>query len=167
MLSMAGTRQPRSDYPWIIEEDRTFYINPSCTPTPRRRACPPQPAGSSDLWTNFHTSYMASWRRAAPVRFLRSGQSVVVQLWCAIGKRCLPACPQQSRWIPQVYLDPTKRYYISACPATPPTRSRTGRLFGNATPSCGTAMGGAPIGLRACSGSVVLDRYHGRLPATV
>jgi hypothetical protein len=51
-----------SDYRWIIEEDRTFYVNPNCTTnsnTPIAGCAPP--AGTSvplTFGTNFHTSYM-------------------------------------------------------------------------------------------------------------
>src|SRR6267143_3944507 len=51
-----------SDYRWIIEEDRTFYVNPNCTTnsTTLIAGCTP-PAGTSvpmTFGTNFHTSYM-------------------------------------------------------------------------------------------------------------
>ncbi len=54
-----------SDYRWIIEEDRTFYVNPACTQNPPPSGCPT--AGISGqgttgivptLGVNFHTSYM-------------------------------------------------------------------------------------------------------------
>ena len=46
------------DYRWIIEEDRTFQIDPACqvNSNPRPSSCPPLPAPS--LGTNFHTSHM-------------------------------------------------------------------------------------------------------------
>ncbi len=51
-----------SDYRWIIEEDRTFYVNPNCTTNSSLAitGCTP-PAGTSvpmTFGTNFHTSYM-------------------------------------------------------------------------------------------------------------
>src|SRR2546430_3901960 len=51
-----------SDYRWIIEEDRTFYVNPNCTTNSSVAiaGCTP-PAGTSvpmTFGTNFHTSYM-------------------------------------------------------------------------------------------------------------
>jgi hypothetical protein len=51
-----------TDYRWIIEEDRTFYVNPNCTTNSVAliAGCTP-PAGTSvpmTFGTNFHTSYM-------------------------------------------------------------------------------------------------------------
>jgi hypothetical protein len=51
-----------TDYRWIIEEDRTFYVNSNCTTnsTTPIAGCAP-PAGTSvplTFGTNFHTSYM-------------------------------------------------------------------------------------------------------------
>src|SRR6202035_2128906 len=51
-----------SDYRWIIEEDRTFYVHPNCTTNSSVAitGCTP-PAGTSvpmTFGTNFHTSYM-------------------------------------------------------------------------------------------------------------
>src|SRR6516165_193715 len=54
-----------TDYRWIIEEDRTFYINPNCTSNPPPAGCPTAgpPTGTVSgivptFGTNFHTSYM-------------------------------------------------------------------------------------------------------------
>jgi len=48
-----------ADYRWIIEEDRTFYINPACTPNPPPAGCPTAGLGIvPTLGVNFHTSYM-------------------------------------------------------------------------------------------------------------
>ena len=48
-----------TDYRWIIEEDRTFYINPNCTANPPPAGCPTTALGIvPTLGTNFHTSYM-------------------------------------------------------------------------------------------------------------
>ena len=55
----AKTGTPITDYRWIIEEDRTFYIDPACqvnSTTNRPASCPKLPVQS--LGTNFHTSYM-------------------------------------------------------------------------------------------------------------
>src|SRR5712691_11166967 len=51
-----------TDYRWIIEEDRSFYVNPNCTTnsTLAIAGCTP-PAGTTvplTFGTNFHTSYM-------------------------------------------------------------------------------------------------------------
>ena len=52
-----------TDYRWVIEEDRTFYINPNCTANPPPAGCPTANitgigAIVPTLGTNFHTSYM-------------------------------------------------------------------------------------------------------------
>jgi hypothetical protein len=47
------------DYRWIIEEDRTFYIDPNCTTNPLPPNCPTTASGIVPTFgTNFHTSYM-------------------------------------------------------------------------------------------------------------
>src|SRR6266853_42746 len=55
-----------TDYRWIIEEDRTFYVNPNCTTNSSVAiaGCPPPTTGPNGtsvpltFGTNFHTSYM-------------------------------------------------------------------------------------------------------------
>src|SRR4029077_1061955 len=48
-----------TDYKWIIEEDRTFYINPNCTSNPPAAGCPSAGSGIVPTFgTNFHTSSM-------------------------------------------------------------------------------------------------------------
>src|SRR6267378_8093654 len=54
-----------SDYRWVIEEDRTFYVNPNCTTNPPAAGCPGATTGGlgttgivPTFGTNFHTSYM-------------------------------------------------------------------------------------------------------------
>ena len=48
-----------SGYRWIIEEDRTFYIDPNCTTNPQPAGCPTFGTGQVPTFgTNFHTSYM-------------------------------------------------------------------------------------------------------------
>jgi hypothetical protein len=52
-----------TDYRWIIEEDKTFYVNPNCTTntTTPAAGCPSQSATngvSPVLGVNFHTDYM-------------------------------------------------------------------------------------------------------------
>src|SRR5579862_54269 len=53
------TKAAISDYRWVIEEDRTFYINPGCTQNPPPAGCPTAASGIvPTLGVNFHTSYM-------------------------------------------------------------------------------------------------------------
>src|SRR5205823_3293832 len=54
-----------TDYRWVIEEDRTFYVNPNCTTNPPPAGCPGATTaglGTTGIvptfGTNFHTSYM-------------------------------------------------------------------------------------------------------------
>src|SRR5262249_46215373 len=49
-----------TDYRWIIEEDRTFFIDPNCQTNPLPAGCPTvTPQGAPAIYgTNFHTSYM-------------------------------------------------------------------------------------------------------------
>jgi len=47
------------DYRWILEEDRTFYVDPKCTTNPPPVGCPSAASGIVPTFgTNFHTSYM-------------------------------------------------------------------------------------------------------------
>src|SRR5207253_545783 len=48
------------DYRWIIEEDRTFYLDPNCQRNPLPAGCTTAtPQGVPSIFgTNFHTSYM-------------------------------------------------------------------------------------------------------------
>src|SRR5205085_8541430 len=54
-----------TDYRWVIEEDRTFYVDPNCTSNPPPAGCPGATTpgiGAAGIvptfGTNFHTSYM-------------------------------------------------------------------------------------------------------------
>ena len=47
------------DYRWIIEEDRTFYVDPNCASNPPPAGCPGASAGIVPTFgTNFATSHM-------------------------------------------------------------------------------------------------------------
>src|SRR5205814_1090991 len=39
-----------SDYRWIIEEDRTFYVDPKCTTNPPPAGCPGRGGGPIQRW---------------------------------------------------------------------------------------------------------------------
>src|SRR5437763_201438 len=54
-----------TDYRWVIEEDRTFYVDPNCTTNPPAAGCPGATTpgvGTTGIvptfGANFHTSYM-------------------------------------------------------------------------------------------------------------
>lgn len=129
-----------NDYRWIIEEDRTFYIDPACqtTSTKRPATCPPLPVPS--LGTNFHTSYMPVVASGCVGQYAcELGQTVYdpasnthKATVCDIGNGiCRIDAAQQMQLDPsQVALDPAKRYYISILPGD------AGNAFTNA--------GGAP-----------------------
>ncbi len=144
-----------SDYRWIIEEDRTFYVNPNCTTnsTTLIAGCTP-PAGTSvpmTFGTNFHTSYMplVAAGCTGPLS-CEGGQTVYdpstgthVNAVCDLGNGvCRPDTSGngQTPVLPgQVHLDPTKHYYFSILPGD------AANPFNTANASSGHGMGGAPI----------------------
>ncbi|MDE2220307.1 MAG: hypothetical protein KGJ52_08020, partial [Gammaproteobacteria bacterium] len=109
------------DYRWIIEEDRTFWVEPRCqvNSTPRPAGCPPLPVQS--LGYNFHTSNMPVIATGCVGKVsCEQGQTILATtaVACDVGDgvcrtdtdRKVPVTPDQ------VYLDPGKRYYISVLP---------------------------------------------------
>jgi len=153
------SKAPIGDYRWIIEEDRTFYINPNNTAnTGGTTATTVVPT----FGTNFHTSYMPLIAAGCtgPLS-CESGQTLGgVNAVCDVGNgSCRTDAAQQATLNPsQVHLDPTKRYYISVLPgdagnpfaagyALPPQCVTDGTPANNSVPSdtCGHGMGGAPI----------------------
>jgi len=137
-----------NDYRWIIEEDRTFYVDPKCTTNPPPTGCPGSTGGLVQTFgTNFHTSYMPVVATGcvgpAGAVACETGQTLLGQpAVCDIGNGvCRTTASQQTPIDPsQVYLDPTKRYYISVLPGDAAIPFQTA----NASP--GHGMGGAPIG---------------------
>ncbi|MFM0228918.1 choice-of-anchor Q domain-containing protein [Paraburkholderia sediminicola] len=115
-----------ADYRWIIEEDRTFQIDPACqvNTTPRPATCPPLPVPS--LGTSFHSSYMPVIAAGCVGAVAcESGQTVFdpasnshLPTVCDIGNgACRTNAAQQVPVDPrQVALDPKKHYYISILP---------------------------------------------------
>jgi len=153
-----------SDYRWIIEEDRTFYINPNNTATTGGTAadCSKTPGCTvpPTFGTNFHTSYMPLVAAGCTGTLSCEGGQTVggVNAVCDVGNGvCRTTAAQQATLDPgQVHLDPNKRYYISVLPGD------AGNPFGqgyagspqcvidisgksNPSPNCGHGMGGAPI----------------------
>jgi hypothetical protein len=142
-----------SDYRWIIEEDRTFYVNPAC-------AVSTSGCGSTiNFGTNFHTSYMPVVATGCTgSQSCEGGQTLQGQpVACDVGNGVCGAPDSgtqgQTPVDPsQVLLDPTKRYYISVLPgdaAQPFIAGYAGApdcsAAGVAAGSCGHGMGGAPI----------------------
>src|SRR5262249_40209320 len=110
-----------TDYRWIIEEDRTFYVDPACTTNPLPAGCPAvTPQGTPAVFgTNFHTSHMplVAAGCTGPVS-CESGQTLQGSpVVCDQGNGvCWPGSQQTAVDPSQVHLDPTKRYYISVLP---------------------------------------------------
>ena len=126
-----------TDYRWIIEEDRTFYVDPNCTINVGATGTPPAgcPSQTSTggvpptFGVNFHTSYMplVAAGCTGPLS-CEGGQTVFdpatgthVLAVCDIGNGvCRPDPSGGNGFAPlstgSVHLDPTKRYYISVLP---------------------------------------------------
>ena len=145
--------KPITDYRWIIEEDRTFYINPNCTTNPLPAGCPGASGGIVPTFgTNFHTSYMPVIATGCTGDLsCESGQSVGgVPAVCDIGNGvCRTDATEESILLPSaVHLDPTKRYYLTVFPGDAANSfENLNGCLSKATPSCGHGMGGAPIGI--------------------
>ena len=114
-----------NDYRWIIEEDRTFYVDPKCQinstdATLRPSTCPPLPVQS--LGYNFHTANMPIIATGCVGTVsCEAGQTLQgANAACDIGNgicRTSATAIQKAELNPnQVYLDPAKRYYISILP---------------------------------------------------
>ena len=152
-VALSGSPQ---DYRWIIEEDRSFYVDPNCTTNPPPAGCPTSASGIVPTFgVNFHTSDMPYVAQGCtgPLS-CESGQTLLgVAAACDQGDGvCRTTASQKTAVLPgQVTLDPTKRYYISVLPgdaANPFTNGNTTASCsaGSAgSSSCGHTMGGAPI----------------------
>jgi hypothetical protein len=159
------------DYRWVIEEDRTFYVDPACTTNPPAAGCPVYGTAGivPTFGANFHTSYMPLVAAGCTgPRACESGQTLGgVNVACDIGNGiCTTDRTQQAMHFPtEAVLDPTKRYYITIFPGDASNsfvngggaavdNGGNGRVFdpsqdctneadtGN---PCGHGMGGAPI----------------------
>src|SRR3989440_448538 len=151
---------PITDYRWIIEEDRTFYVDPKCTANPPPAGCPGATTpgvGTTGIvptfGTNFHTSYMPLVATgcvgpAGTAVACEAGQTIVdpatgnhVPAVCDLGNGvCRTTGTAQTPVTPgQVVLNPAKRYYISVLSGDAAIPFQTA----NARP--GHGMGGAPI----------------------
>src|SRR6266404_3791568 len=111
-----------ADYRWIIEEDRTFFVDPKCQTNPLPAGCPvATPQGTPAIYgTNFHTAYMPVVADGCVGTIsCESGQSVPgTAAACDIGNGgCRTGVSQKDPVDPsQVVLDTTKHYYISVLP---------------------------------------------------
>ncbi|HEX8979149.1 MAG TPA: Ig-like domain-containing protein [Parasulfuritortus sp.] len=145
-----------TDYRWIIEEDRTFPIDPTKTTNTGTGIVP-------TFGTNFHTSYMpvVATGCTGPLS-CESGQTMLdpntglhVPAVCDTADGVCQPGTQEAQLDPgQVALDPTKRYYISVLPGDAAQPFISGNasadcISGSASATnpgaCGHGMGGAPI----------------------
>ncbi len=126
-----------TDYRWIIEEDRTFYIDPTKTTNSGGTSVVPT------FGTNFHTSYMPVIASGCTGTIsCESGQTLLgASAVCDIGNgACRTDANQLTQMLPsQVHLDPNKRYYLSVLPGD------AANPFESANVKKGHGMGGAPI----------------------
>ena len=151
---------PITDYRWVIEEDRTFYVDPNCQTNPPAAGCPTANSGIvPTLGVNFHTSYMPFVAQGCTGSVsCEAGQSVQGNaVVCDVSNgACRPDTTGNGMTAvmpSQVHLDPTKRYYISILPgdaANPFQAGYTGIPCGQpGAPasgcSIGHGMGGAPV----------------------
>jgi hypothetical protein len=167
-----STKAAITDYRWIIEEDRTFYVDPNCTSNPPPAGCPTANIPGLGTTTgivpalglNFHTSYMPYVAQGCTgLKSCEYGQMMVdnnpasptylqhVTAVCDVGDGvCRPdggngTTAGGSTWVDpsQVVLNPTKRYYISVFPG-----DAADPFYGANT--VGHGMAGAPIPALAC-----------------
>ena len=112
-----------ADYRWIIEEDRTFWVDPKCQvnsadPAVRPASCPPLPVES--LGYNFHSANMPVVATGCVGTVsCQSGQKLQGQnAVCDVGNGvCRTDASQRTPVSPgDVHLDPNKRYFISILP---------------------------------------------------
>ena len=144
-----------TDYRWVIEEDRTFYIDPANTTNRGGTTIVPT------FGTNFHTSYMPLVAQGCTGDLsCESGQTVLdptsgshVAAVCDYGNGvCHADATELTKTDPKdVVLDSTKRYYISVLPGDAATPFNTGNDQG------GHGMGGAPIAVGQLSATIVVQ----------
>jgi hypothetical protein len=166
------------DYRWVIEEDKTFHIDPNCSTNPPAAGCPTAALGIvPTLGTNFHTSHMpyvaqgCTGSKSCEVGQTVLGQAAICDLGnggCRTGAQAISiSYPDGSSGAGKMYatpadvlLDPTKRYYISILPGDAANPFTSGYAGGgcqngsaNAAPgaTCGHGMGGAPIPSLTCT----------------
>src|SRR6266446_5354536 len=156
------------DYRWVIEEDRTFYVDPKCTTNPPPVGCPGGPGATTGtpgivptFGTNFHTSYMPLIASGCtgPLS-CESGQTIFdpasgthVNAVCDLGNGvCRPGNAFAVTMPGGVHLDPAKRSYLTVLPgdaADPFEGNPVGHGMGGAPVLC-TVPAGSPAGT-ACS----------------
>jgi hypothetical protein len=119
------TGLPVTDYRWIIEEDRTFWIDPKCQVNStgtrldsRGLPCPALPVES--LGYNFHSAHMPLVAQGCVGTVsCEAGQKLQgADAVCDVGNgACRTGATQKSPVsLADVHLDPNKRYFVSVLP---------------------------------------------------
>src|SRR5436853_2748805 len=147
-----------ADYRWIIEEDRTFYVNPNCTANPPAAGCPGATTaglGTTGIvptfGTNFHTSYMPLIAAGCTGQLsCEGGQTIFdpttgthINAVCDLGNGvCRPDTSSTtpgggsgfaSHMPGAAHLDPTKRYYLTIFPGDAGNPFANGNLSNDCT----------------------------------
>ncbi len=149
------------DYRWIIEEDRTFFIDPTCSlnlnpgGTSTGNCKPVTPEGAPPFFgTNFHTSHMPIMATGCTGQLSCESLQTLggVPAVCDVGNGACRVgsalAGLQTTDPTMVHLDPSKRYYISVLPgdaAQPFISGFGGQPDCTAAGHCGHGMGGAQI----------------------
>lgn len=144
-----------SDYRWIIEEDRTVWIDPN-----KESAAGAPPVRNVAI--NFHTSHMPVVAQGCVGSVsCETGQTLLGQpAVCDVGNGiCRTDATARTPITPdQVHLDPLKRYYISILPGDGSNPIIEGAAVG--AEGVGHAMGGAQI----AAGQKAVDIYVQETP---
>jgi hypothetical protein len=151
------------DYRWIIEEDKTFYVDPNCTKNSSiapGSGCPnvvPDPTGQTGKTTiptfgvNFHTSHMEQVAMGCTgLLSCESGQTVFnpatgthVKTVCDLGDGACDMTGARTHWTEvnpsQAVLDPNRRYYITIFPGDAANPFNTGNVGNGCTPTATTS----------------------------
>jgi hypothetical protein len=135
-----------SDYRWIIEEDKTFYVDPNCTTNSATQpaGCPAAASNGTVpiLGVNFSTSHLEFVAQGCtgPLSCEYGQKLQGVNTVCDVGNGACRAGTQKQAVLPSaVVLDPNRRYYISVLPGDAANPFESGNASG------GHAMTGAPI----------------------
>jgi Bacterial cadherin-like domain len=165
VLDGADKVTPITDYRWVIEEDRTFFVDPNCTQNPLPASCAYMQATANgnpiNFGTNFHTSWMPMIATGCTGPLSCEGGQTQggAPVACDQGNgACRTGVSQFNATFPKdVLLDPNKRYYISILPGDAANPFIGGNLSaptnctspynadGTLNTACGHGMGGAPI----------------------
>jgi hypothetical protein len=166
-----------TDYRWVIEEDRTFFVDPRCTTNPPPASCPTANIpglGTTtgivpSLGLNFHTSYMPYVAQGCTgLKSCEYGQTVLgLPAVCDVGNGVCRTDTGNGTtsggftWVDpsQIALDPTKRYYLSVFPG-----DAADPFYG--ANSVGHGMGGTPIPAVSCEKSAAGTSAVCTWPAT-